>query len=180
MRIKSALDNVTANVMIADRDFNIIYTNRAVMDMFSAAESDIRSELPQFRTSEILGGSIDRFHKNPAHQRGMLERLSSTYRAQIKLGGRTLTVVANPVMSDKGERLGAVVEWQDITVQLAAEEAAAKLAAENARVRSALDNCSTNVMIAAHQRGMLERLSSTYKAQIKLGGRTTLIATSST
>jgi methyl-accepting chemotaxis protein len=155
MRIKSALDNVTANVMIADRDFNIIYTNRAVMDMFSAAESDIRSELPQFRTSEILGGSIDRFHKNPAHQRGMLERLSSTYRAQIKLGGRTLTVVANPVMSDKGERLGAVVEWQDITVELAAEEKAAKLAAENARVRSALDNCSTNVMIADADRNII-------------------------
>ncbi len=155
MRIKSALDNVTANVMIADRDFNIIYTNRAVMDMFSAAESDIRSELPQFRTSEILGGSIDRFHKNPAHQRGMLERLSSTYRAQIKLGGRTLTLVANPVMSDKGERLGAVVEWQDITVQLAAEEKAARLAAENARVRSALDNCSTNVMIADADRNII-------------------------
>ena len=154
-RLRSALDNVTANVMIADGKHDIVYANRAVMDMFNAAESDIRSELPQFRTSEILGGSIDRFHKNPAHQRGMLERLSSTYRAQIKLGGRTLTVVANPVLDSKGRRLGAVVEWQDITVQLAAEEAAAKLAAENARVRSALDNCSTNVMIADADRNII-------------------------
>lgn len=154
-RIKSALDNVTANVMIADRDFNIIYTNTAVMNMFQAAETDIRTELPQFRASEILGGSIDRFHKNPAHQRGMLERLTSVYKAQIKLGGRTLTVVANPVMSKAGERLGAVVEWQDITVQLAAEEKAARLAAENARVRSALDNCTTNVMIADNERNII-------------------------
>ena len=154
-RIKSALDNVTANVMIADSDFNIIYANKAVLDMFAVAESDIRTELPQFKASEILGGSIDRFHKNPAHQRGMLERISSTYKAQIKLGGRVLTVVANPVMSTSGERLGAVVEWQDITAQLAAEEKVQLAAAENARVKIALDNVTTNVMIADNDRNII-------------------------
>ena len=220
VRIKSALDNVTANVMIADKNFDIIYVNTAVMTMFQAAEADIRTELPAFRVSEILGGSIDRFHKNPAHQRGMLERLTSTYKAQIKLGGRVLTVVANPVMSDSGERLGAVVEWQDITAQLAAEEKAQRIAAENARVKNALDNVSSNVMIAdnerniiymnktvfamlqnaesdlrkvlpsfdsskllggsidqfhknpEHQKRLLATFTSTYRAQIEVGGRT--------
>jgi methyl-accepting chemotaxis protein len=154
-RIKSALDNVTANVMIADGDFNIIYANKAVLDMFAVAESDIRSELPQFKASEILGGSIDRFHKSPAHQRGMLARISSTYKAQIKLGGRVLTVVANPVISATGERLGAVVEWQDITAQLAMEEKEQQVAAENARVKIALDNVTTNVMIADNDRNII-------------------------
>jgi methyl-accepting chemotaxis protein len=154
-RIKSALDNVTANVMIADADFNIIYANKAVLDMFQVAESDIRTELPQFKASEILGGSIDRFHKNPDHQRGMLARISSTYKAKIKLGGRVLTVVANPVMSAAGERLGAVVEWQDITVQLADEEKVQCIAAENARVKIALDNVSSNVMIADNDRNII-------------------------
>lgn len=154
-RISSALDNVTANVMIADKNFDIIYANKAVLDMFSTAEADIRTELPQFRSSEILGGSIDRFHKHPAHQRGMLERLSTTYKAQIKLGGRVLTVVANPVMNSAGERLGAVVEWQDITAQLAAKEKAELLAAENARVKIALDNVTTNVMIADNDRNII-------------------------
>ncbi|WP_082073167.1 methyl-accepting chemotaxis protein [Pseudomonas sp. LFM046] len=155
IRIKSALDNVTANVMIADRDFNIVYMNQAVGEMFRAAETDIRKELPHFRSSDILGGSIDRFHKNPAHQRGMLERLTSTYEAKIKLGGRTLTVVANPVMTATGERLGAVVEWQDITEQLAARERELLVAGENARIKSALDNCSTNVMIADGERNII-------------------------
>ncbi|MBX9913649.1 MAG: MCP four helix bundle domain-containing protein [Pseudomonadaceae bacterium] len=154
-RIKSALDNVTANVMIADKNFDIIYANAAVMTMFQSAETDIRTELTGFRASEILGGSIDRFHKNPAHQRGMLERLTSTYKAQIKLGGRVLTVVANPVMSASGERLGAVVEWQDITAQLAIEEKAQRIAAENARVKIALDNVSSNVMIADNDRNII-------------------------
>ena len=155
IRIKSALDNVTANVMIADRDFNIVYMNEAVGEMFRAAEADIRKELPHFRSSDILGGSIDRFHKNPGHQRGMLERLTSTYEAKIKLGGRTLTVVANPVISASGERLGAVVEWQDITEQVAAREREQRIAGENARIKSALDNCSTNVMIADAERNII-------------------------
>ncbi len=154
-RIKSALDNVTANVMIADRNFNIVYMNQAVGQMFLAAESDIRKELPDFRASNILGGSIDRFHKNPAHQRGLLDRLASTYEAKIKLGGRTLTVVANPVINEAGERLGAVVEWQDITEQLAAREREQRIAGENARIKSALDNCSTNVMIADGERNII-------------------------
>ncbi|MFV3305050.1 methyl-accepting chemotaxis protein [Pseudomonas sp. NY15181] len=154
-RIKSALDNVTANVMIADRNFNIVYMNQAVGQMFLAAESDIRKELPDFRASNILGGSIDRFHKNPTHQRGLLDRLASTYEAKIKLGGRTLTVVANPVINEAGERLGAVVEWQDITEQLAAREREQRIAGENARIKSALDNCSTNVMIADGERNII-------------------------
>ncbi|MCJ1887512.1 methyl-accepting chemotaxis protein [Pseudomonas sp. LA21] len=154
-RIKSALDNVTANVMIADRDFNIVYMNQAVGQMFLAAEADIRKELPDFRASNILGGSIDRFHKQPAHQRGLLDRLSGTYEAKIKLGGRTLTVVANPVINEAGERLGAVVEWQDITEQLAAREREQRIAGENARIKSALDNCSTNVMIADGDRNII-------------------------
>ena len=154
-RIKSALDNVTANVMIADRDFNIVYMNQAVGQMFLAAEADIRKELPDFRASNILGGSIDRFHKHPAHQRGLLDRLAGTYEAKIKLGGRTLTVVANPVINEAGERLGAVVEWQDITEQLAAREREERIAGENARIKSALDNCSTNVMIADGERNII-------------------------
>ncbi len=154
-RIKSALDNVTANVMIADRDFNIVYMNQAVGQMFLAAEADIRKELPDFRASNILGGSIDRFHKQPAHQRGLLDRLAGTYEAKIKLGGRTLTVVANPVLNQAGERLGAVVEWQDITEQLAAREREQRIAGENARIKSALDNCSTNVMIADGDRNII-------------------------
>ncbi|WP_345774668.1 methyl-accepting chemotaxis protein [Pseudomonas sp. PSE14] len=154
-RIKSALDNVTANVMIADRDFNIVYMNQAVGQMFLAAESDIRQELPDFRASNILGGSIDRFHKHPGHQRGLLDRLAGTYEAKIKLGGRTLTVVANPVINEAGERLGAVVEWQDITEQLAAREREQRIAGENARIKSALDNCSTNVMIADGERNII-------------------------
>ncbi|WP_157846022.1 nitrate- and nitrite sensing domain-containing protein, partial [Kiloniella litopenaei] len=44
LRIKSALDNCKANVMVADNDFDIIYMNDAVLDMMRAGEADIRKD----------------------------------------------------------------------------------------------------------------------------------------
>lgn len=40
------------------------------------------------------------------------------------------------------------MEWQDITASLAREQQEKQLAAENARIRQALDNVSSNTMVA--------------------------------
>ncbi|MBM4180630.1 MAG: Tar ligand binding domain-containing protein, partial [Betaproteobacteria bacterium] len=45
LRVKIALDNVSANVMMADNGRNIIYMNKAVQGMFRNAEADIRKQL---------------------------------------------------------------------------------------------------------------------------------------
>ncbi|MFT7559273.1 MAG: methyl-accepting chemotaxis protein [Flavobacteriales bacterium] len=119
-RVRQALDNVSANVMIADPDCNIIYLNDAVVRMMRTAESDIRKDLPNFDSSNLLGQNIDVFHKNPAHQRNLLEHLKGTYEGKAMAGGRTFTVSANPVFND-GERVGTVVEWVDRTAELAIE-----------------------------------------------------------
>lgn len=119
-RVRQALDNVTANVMIADADANIIYMNNAVLGMMKNAESDIRKDLPHFDTGKLIGTNVDVFHKNPAHQRNILEKLTTTYRGKAAAGGRSFTVIANPVFQD-GTRVGTVVEWADKTAELAIE-----------------------------------------------------------
>ena len=121
LRIRIALDNVSANVMVADNERKIIYMNRAVHAMFRNAETDIRKQLPHFDTSKLMGASIDSFHKTPSHQANLLATFTSTYRSTMNIGGRTMTVTANPVMNERGERLGAVVEWADRTAEVAVE-----------------------------------------------------------
>ncbi|TNF39193.1 MAG: PAS domain-containing protein [Gammaproteobacteria bacterium] len=122
MRIQQALDNVASNVMVADTDYNIIYMNKTVQAMFSNAEADIRKDLPDFNASKLKGANIDIFHKNPAHQRRLLDGLNGTYRSTINVGGRTLTVTVNPVMNENNERRGTVVEWLDRTAEVAVEK----------------------------------------------------------
>lgn len=122
LRIKQALDNVTTNVMIADRDGIIRYLNHSVGAMLVNAEADIRKELPHFDAKRLLGVNFDTFHKNPAHQRNILGQLRAAHRAQIVVGGRTFSLTASPIIDEKGDRLGAVVEWKDRTEEVAVEK----------------------------------------------------------
>uniref|UniRef100_UPI00358EEBB7 PAS domain-containing protein n=1 Tax=Crenothrix polyspora TaxID=360316 RepID=UPI00358EEBB7 len=121
-RLKAALDNATTNVMIADNERNIVYMNKSVGAMLAVAESDVRKVLPDFNASRLLGSNMDQFHKNPAHQKNMLASFTNTHRVQMQIGGRTFTLIANPIITGQGERLGAVVEWADRTTEVAAEK----------------------------------------------------------
>jgi methyl-accepting chemotaxis protein len=128
--IKSiATDAVTANVMVADTGLNIVYMNRAVTDLLKEAEAEIRRDLPHFSVAGLIGSNIDVFHKNPAHQRRMLESLSATHRATINVGGRVFDLVATPLTDKAGKRAGVVVEWADATLRLQNSEYAAKVTA---------------------------------------------------
>jgi methyl-accepting chemotaxis protein len=162
LRIKTALDCVSTNVMVADRDRNIIYMNNAVAQLFTEIQDDLRKDLPDFNATALLGSSIDDFHKNPSHQQQLLENLQDTYESILEVGGRTMKIVANPVDDTNGERLGTAVEWADLTQQLAMEaeekkriEEERRIAAENQRIKVALDNVSSSVMLANTSREII-------------------------
>jgi len=146
--IKLALDKCQANVMYANTDLVITYVNDSVISMLRERETALRSVLPSFNVSNLVGTCVDDFHKNPAHQRGMLERLTSPYETKLKLAGLTFELIATPVVDENGTRLGTVVEWNDVTEALAAEEKALAVAQENAGIKMALDKCQANVMFA--------------------------------
>ncbi len=120
-RIKQALDGVTGNVMISDIDSNIVYMNKSATVLFNNVESDLRKDLPDFSSRNLIGTNIDLFHKNPAHQRSLLGNLKSTHTAEVEIGGLTMRIVANPVFDAEGERVGAVVQWTDRTQEVSIE-----------------------------------------------------------
>lgn len=155
LRIKIALDNSTTNVIIVDPDHSIIYINRSAVTMFTKAESAIRTQLANFNASKLMHSKIECIHPQPEQFNQLLANLTSSHQAQIKLGERSFTFAANPVINEQGQRLGSVVEWEDITERLAALEAEQQLAAENLRIRIALDGSATNVLIADNNRKII-------------------------
>ena len=120
-RIKNALDKCTTNVMIADATNHIVYMNETVTAMMQRNESELRKSLPNFNSRQLIGENIDVFHKNPAHQRGMLSALKTTYRTQIQVGDLYFGLIANPIMDAQGARVGTVVEWSDRTAEVGVE-----------------------------------------------------------
>jgi methyl-accepting chemotaxis protein len=127
LRIKIGLDNVSTGVMIADNARNIIYVNKSVVDILSTAEADIRKQLPNFSATDLIGANIDGFHVNPTHQAQLLSTFNNIYTARMNLGGRSMVVKASPVINDQGQRLGAVAEWQDRSVEVAVEQEVATI-----------------------------------------------------
>jgi len=121
LRIKVALDVTSNNVMLADPEGRIIYCNASVLAMMGQAEPDIRKELPNFRADAILGSSFDIYHRQPSHQRNMLAALTAIHRSEIKVGGRHFSLIASPIVNERQERLGTVVEWRDRTEEVAIE-----------------------------------------------------------
>ncbi len=140
-RAQSALDNASANFMIADADFNIVYVNQSAQELFEAREAEMRQDLPNLDARNLIGANIDMFHENPAHQRGILDGLRQPHESRLTIGGVVFDLIVTPAFNDKGERIATSVQWTDITEKLATEE-------EMARAKATIDGTSTNFMIA--------------------------------
>ncbi len=153
LRIKSALDSVTANVMVADPDHNVIYINNAVQQMFRRGAADIRKDLPNFDADRLVGANIDIFHKNPSHQRQMLDALRTAFSTEIVVGGRTFALVASPISNTDGERIGTAVQWTDRTDEVAVEKEISHL------VEAAVRGDFTTRIDMAGKEDFFERLS---------------------
>jgi methyl-accepting chemotaxis protein len=121
LRVRSALDDATANVIIADTTGKIIYTNRTAKRMFQINEQAIREVMPHFTADKVLGSSFDSFHRNPAHQQAMVKQLASLHKTTIEIGSRTFKLTVIPVNNERGLRIGTAVEWQDATLELKVE-----------------------------------------------------------
>ena len=118
-RAAAALENLGTAVMIADSTLNIRFMNKQVRDLLSVAEKDIQAVMPDFRVATLIGTSIDRFHKNPIHQREILAALDTKHRATIDVGKFTFDLIANPLFDKRGQRVGTSIEWSDASARLA-------------------------------------------------------------
>ncbi len=133
LRIRNALDNVSGNVMIADAQRTIIYMNGAVEEMLRRNQDELRKVLPTFNVENLIGNTIDQFHRNPAHQAGMLDRLRETYRTQIQVGPLYFGLIASPIINEDGSHAGTVVEWIDRTAEVAVEQEIGAIVAASTR-----------------------------------------------
>ncbi len=121
LRVRSGLDVVGSNMMIADDQYNIMYMNRALNDMMREVEPELRKVLPNFEAAKLIGTSMDVFHRNPAHQRRVLDQLTGSHEAQISVGTQKFQLVATAVMDQHGKRAGTAVEWRNVTAEKAIE-----------------------------------------------------------
>ncbi len=114
-RLKNMMQNMPINVLLADLDFNFIYMNPASERTLKSLE-----HLLPDKVENLLGRSIDIFHKNPEAVRNIIKNPKNLpHDANIKLGEEVLNLLVNPTYNAKGEYIGPMVTWRVITEDLA-------------------------------------------------------------
>ncbi|WP_186647316.1 methyl-accepting chemotaxis protein [Fluviispira vulneris] len=110
-RISSMMENIPINVLFCGLDFNISYANTASMKTLEKLEK----YLP-IRISNLIGTSIDVFHKVPSHQRNLLSNEKNLpHRAIISVGPEKLSLLASAVLDLNKKFIGVMVTWEIIT-----------------------------------------------------------------
>ncbi|MFT7258934.1 MAG: methyl-accepting chemotaxis protein, partial [Glaciecola sp.] len=79
VRLQGALDQSATPIMMVDRDFMITYVNAATLSLLQTNEATFKTVYPGFSADKdnVLGACIDMFHKNPAHQRKLLDDVNN-------------------------------------------------------------------------------------------------------
>jgi methyl-accepting chemotaxis protein len=117
-RLASMLDNAPTNVMMADRNLNIIYVNPASLRTLQKLEKHI-----PVRPDKVLGSSVDVFHKNPDYQRKILaDPKNLPVRANIQIGPETADLMVNAIYDKNRQYIGPMLTWELITEKLASEQ----------------------------------------------------------
>ena len=132
----SMLDNAPINVMMCDLDFNINYINPKSIETLKTIEQ----HLP-IKVDEMLGHTIDVFHKIPTHQRKLLADGSSLpIRTIIDVAGEKLDLLVTSVNDNNGNYIGPMVTWDVVTEKLKKE-------IDMARINSMIENAPINIMM---------------------------------
>ncbi|MFM9974304.1 MAG: methyl-accepting chemotaxis protein [Beijerinckiaceae bacterium] len=114
-RIKSALDNAGTNVMIADAENHLIYTNQALLRFFSDHSAEFRRQYPNFSAEQMIGTAMDTFRDGS----GRLQVVNGeALRKQIRIDNLTVELAMNAVLDTSGARIGTIIEWNDLTADV--------------------------------------------------------------
>ncbi|ROQ24809.1 aerotaxis transducer Aer2 [Gallaecimonas pentaromativorans] len=130
-RLTSAVMGMTTNLMMADLDGRIVFMNPSLEKLLKSREAALAQIFPGFEVAKLLGENIDCFHKNPRHQRGIIndpDRLPHS--ANIRVGELEFELIVIAMRDGGGKHIGTAVQWLDITEVQDAQRQVASLIAK--------------------------------------------------
>jgi methyl-accepting chemotaxis protein len=123
-RVAAIVENNPGNIMVADKDLVLTYINPASKATLTGLEQYLPVKL-----DDIIGQSIDIFHKNPSTQRKILsDPRNLPHQALIHLGPEILDLRINPIIDSSGNYLGPLVDWSVVTKKVEMENNAKEMA----------------------------------------------------
>ncbi|WP_295899306.1 aerotaxis transducer Aer2 [uncultured Vibrio sp.] len=142
-RLQASVDQSQSAIMMVDRDFSITYANRKTLELLKSHEVLFQSVWPNFRATEefLIGFCIDGFHKDPAHQRGLLSDPNNLpYNTVIDIKDVKISLNVSAMIDAQGNYVGNSLEWDDVTAQFEKDN-------NVARLQASVDQSQTAIMM---------------------------------
>jgi methyl-accepting chemotaxis protein len=140
-RLQSSVDGAMTAMMMVDRDLVVTYANRATIELLTEHKQALGQVYPGFDPQALVGSCIDSFHKNPKHQRTLLDNPNNLpYRTDITVGPLRFALNVTAIIDTDGVYIGNTLEWSDVTEQRKKE-------LDVARLQSAIDGATSNLML---------------------------------
>jgi len=134
MRMQRMIENAPLNMMYTDLDLRIQYMNPASARMMKRLEP----YLP-VKADEMIGQSIDIFHKRPEMQRRLLaDPKNLPHSATIRVGPEHVNLLVTSILDNSGAYVGPMLTWEIVTDKVEAAEREAELAANTGAVNQVL------------------------------------------
>ncbi|MCH8210291.1 MAG: PAS domain-containing protein, partial [Planctomycetes bacterium] len=111
-KVQNMMENMPINVMLADKDLNVVYMNATSYKTLRSIEHQLSVKVDQ-----IMGICIDTFHKDPSYQRNIISNFRTMLptNAEIKIGEEDIDLQVDPVTDKDGEFIGAMATWTVIS-----------------------------------------------------------------
>ena len=136
-KIVSMMENSTSAIIFADKNFNIQYINPESEKVLER----LKDELP-IKPDDILGQSIDIFHKNPQVQRKLLsDPRNLPHNTTITVGKEIVSLIASAVIDQNENYLGPMISWEIVTEKVKSDQ-------KMAQVAGLVENNPVNMMYA--------------------------------
>ncbi len=124
---QSSLNDASSPMTIVNWDGRIVFANKSMVSLYDKIAADLAGELHGFASETIIDAEFDALHNCDELRSAGLMMQDEPVTARMTAGGHTMELTASPVYNDVRERLGAVVEWKDLTSQVAVEREIASI-----------------------------------------------------
>ncbi len=125
-RIKQMVDNAPVNIMYADLGLKVRYMNPKAEQTLKRLEA----HLP-IKVDQIIGSSIDVFHKAPEYQQRLLADPRNLPRTRtINVGPELFELSVSAMTDEAGRHIGAMISWEVITEKIEAQKREAETGAD--------------------------------------------------
>ncbi|MCC6437627.1 MAG: hypothetical protein IT196_21540 [Acidimicrobiales bacterium] len=150
--VSPALNSLSANVFIASAELQVAFANRAAQQTLRQIGPEIHRVFG-VTVEEILGGSIHRFHRDPARVERVLreEGFTMPHKADFAFGAVKLRTHIDKLRLPFGHVF--IVTWQDISFVSRSEDAINQLNGDLTSAAASVEQLGESIHIIARSAG---------------------------